>query len=932
MKRARLLRAGLGAAAVAALALLLACGKDKGTNNSGGGEKPIRVEVTVSINLESAVLPPGVDVEAVTPFESVGLDSAGSGRINLNSGYFQLVQALTGDTVPLLLAIASPPNAGSAVVLSQHSTAVSLIYLAPFICQADTVAARQVLSWIDELPETSQLTSLIGWRIAANPSYLLADDQPLIDLVKSAQEKILGQIGGVVGVKAGKVSAASVITPQGEQDGISLTELAASGNVERFKATNQRRRWLIADLPDGVRHIPSRGGITNISRYLAPPSVEFGFDVDSHGETPVQFWGPGLKDLGALWPTFDPTGRSELLSATTLTLLGDGLAPILSTILGVGPIPDNLLLDLGNCLLNDPGFAGGTLADFEGVVHGEPWHWGALALRTTNSVAKCLISNPQWVVDVLEYFGNSAVSIILRGVIVPLKVVKLAVTAVDLGILLHDVVESRPLTVFTLSAKGDQTPPATVSDLRVGQVGPTSLRLYWTAPGDNGSEGQASAYDVCRSTSPITGDNWASATALEGEPLPAPAGRPESLLVPGLTGSTTYYFALKTADEVPNWSDLSNLATTQTASNPQANWSKYYLWPTSDLRGTDAVPTPDSGYLAAGTLSWDGSTYLVKTDGAGNTVWEKHLDGLGVSSLAMRPDGGFFMGGGIPNYEYSSPPHYAFIARAEPSGQLDVVQGLWSGDAGSAVVALASASDGGCYALGSHSGADLFVAKINALGQVSWNVLVGGAQTETPGGIAATSDGGCIVTGSTESFIPPGYIGNKNLYLVKFSASGAREWERAYVNYGVGRDEEGEGVLSLPDGTYIVAGWDNSSFVDDEYGLHATLWKVGSNGDLVWRKAIGRLNAYAQGVASAPDGRLVLAGGGEGYNLALIEATADGELITDVYGFSSPSTRIRSTLDGGFVVAGSAYSYARYYWSMNVRKFDLAWLEGFGAP
>jgi len=85
--------------------------------------------------------------------------------------------------------------------------------------------------------------------------------------------------------------------------------------------------------------------------------------------------------------------------------------------------------------------------------------------------------------------------------------------------------------------------------------------LTWTAPADDGgTEGTASEYDIRYSLSPITDYNWDNATPCTGEPSPKPAGTTKSFTVTGLFPSTTYYFALKTADEVPNSSGISNSA------------------------------------------------------------------------------------------------------------------------------------------------------------------------------------------------------------------------------------------------------------------------------------------------------------------------------------------------------------------------------------
>ena len=96
----------------------------------------------------------------------------------------------------------------------------------------------------------------------------------------------------------------------------------------------------------------------------------------------------------------------------------------------------------------------------------------------------------------------------------------------------------------------------------------SSLRLTWTAPGDDGSTGTAAQYDIRDPTSPINESNWASATQVTGEPTPFPAGGGQDFVVTGLSPGTTYYFAIKTADEVPNWSVISNCPNGTTTAGP----------------------------------------------------------------------------------------------------------------------------------------------------------------------------------------------------------------------------------------------------------------------------------------------------------------------------------------------------------------------------
>jgi len=88
------------------------------------------------------------------------------------------------------------------------------------------------------------------------------------------------------------------------------------------------------------------------------------------------------------------------------------------------------------------------------------------------------------------------------------------------------------------------------------------ITLTWTSVGDDSLFGTASQYDLrYKTTAPALGDTaswWSSATQVTGEPIPLVAGTTQSWtgdVVPG-----TYYWLIRTADEVPNWSGLSNIA------------------------------------------------------------------------------------------------------------------------------------------------------------------------------------------------------------------------------------------------------------------------------------------------------------------------------------------------------------------------------------
>jgi hypothetical protein len=86
------------------------------------------------------------------------------------------------------------------------------------------------------------------------------------------------------------------------------------------------------------------------------------------------------------------------------------------------------------------------------------------------------------------------------------------------------------------------------------------VRLHWTSPGDDGNSGRASIYDIRYSLDSITEENWASAIQVANEPVPRSAGLSETFIVTGLELDSQYYFAIKSADDAYNWSEISNIA------------------------------------------------------------------------------------------------------------------------------------------------------------------------------------------------------------------------------------------------------------------------------------------------------------------------------------------------------------------------------------
>src|SRR5258706_602886 len=121
----------------------------------------------------------------------------------------------------------------------------------------------------------------------------------------------------------------------------------------------------------------------------------------------------------------------------------------------------------------------------------------------------------------------------------------------------------------------------------------STVVLHWTAPGDDGTTGPATSYDVRYSTTAITSSNWSTATQASGEPTPGAAGTIQNFTISGLAGSRTYYVAVRAMDEVGNIAALSNVVNGTTLDNiaPAAvrDLSYYGPLPAGDVLASSGI-------------------------------------------------------------------------------------------------------------------------------------------------------------------------------------------------------------------------------------------------------------------------------------------------------------------------------------------------------
>jgi peroxiredoxin len=179
-------------------------------------------------------------------------------------------------------------------------------------------------------------------------------------------------------------------------------------------------------------------------------------------------------------------------------------------------------------------------------------------------------------------------------------------TQIDVGSRENSTPSNRPTLTVVYTPAGDTTPPAAVTNLALSGPTASTINLTWTAPGDDGSTGTAASYDIRYSTSAITEGNWASATQVTGEPTPQVASSSELMTVSGLSPGTTYFFALKTSDEVPNTSAISNVPSLATAAavTMSATASVDTHWVKGGTNGQNFVFTVSNSATSSQAIQW----------------------------------------------------------------------------------------------------------------------------------------------------------------------------------------------------------------------------------------------------------------------------------------------------------------------------------------
>jgi len=269
--------------------------------------------------------------------------------------------------------------------------------------------------------------------------------------------------------------------------------------------------------------------------------------------------------------------------------------------------------------------------------------------------------------------------------------------------------------------------------------------------------------------------------------------------------------------------------------------------------------TSDGGYIIVGrTYSFDSvksDIWLVKTDSQGNKVWDKLFRGNGyetASEVWQTSDDGYVIIGYTDSF--GSGNRDMWLIKTDSAGNIiwDKTYGGIKDDQGHSVKITSDGGfilAGGKYTSQTTNKFDIWLVKTDNAGEIIWDKTFGGSEHETAWCVQQTTDGGYIICGEKDV----GGLNEYDIWLLKTDSNGELLWNKIFGGFNI---DEGWSVQQTADGGYVIAG---DTFAGPR--VDGLLIKTDSSGEEEWRKTYG--NYYtdiAVHVQQTTDGGFILTG------------------------------------------------------------------------
>jgi len=204
-------------------------------------------------------------------------------------------------------------------------------------------------------------------------------------------------------------------------------------------------------------------------------------------------------------------------------------------------------------------------------------------------------------------------------------------------------------------------------------------------------------------------------------------------------------------------------------------WDKTFGRAGTDA-GNSVQQTSDGGYVVAGSsvrVPGTDAIGLLKTDASGNKTWDTTFGGAGWAwgyTVHQTSDGGYIVVGATVLNGGLNEDVYLIKTDAAGNKVWDKTFGGVYGELGESVLAM---PDGGyiiagCTASKGAGGADVWLIKTDESGNEVWDRTLGGENNDDGHSVQQTSDGGYVITGRTAA----PFSANADVLLIKTDADG----------------------------------------------------------------------------------------------------------------------------------------------------------------
>jgi len=225
------------------------------------------------------------------------------------------------EETPLLLSIIPNPKESKRCKIDVHSTALSLVFLDPFVCTSHPLDASRVIEKLEILPELLQLENILISKLSTNLKAITTENTEVRNAVKNVIVSYLNSISldstQIIPKTNNIKDEAVVISPVNIVSGHQVKHLGKNN----FIISNWYGRWAKCILPTDSIYLPPNNGLLSFEPWAAS-STNFNLEIIPN-EKPKEIivYGLGMPGVdGVEWGSLSLYERDNVMFTSVMTV------------------------------------------------------------------------------------------------------------------------------------------------------------------------------------------------------------------------------------------------------------------------------------------------------------------------------------------------------------------------------------------------------------------------------------------------------------------------------------------------------------------------------------------------------------------------------------------------------------------------------------